>query len=422
MLFLNDDKLVLLQPSQTPEGSLRYDMRVIAQHIEYYILMRDQLSFNFSSPMDESVPPSPSVEQALNGNNVHHSLRDSLWTFSGNDLRMWNDVSDVLHMALEGPIMNNLPLISIPVDFYPLSILLNKGIVLGSESETIQRRDVPFAILRFAIRTHLFIPYILRHHLSQQDLPSALQLASQYQDLSYFAHALEILLHHVLDEEVDRSAQQKLSPKKKPTVSLLPTVLSFLQASLPQEDYLSTIVQCTRKTELRSWQTLFEHLPTPNQLFEEALQLDSLKTAGGYLLVLQGLDEDEEGSEGRIEDYVVRLMHLGRERRDWELCTELAGFMVALDPSGNGLRRVLDAVGFHQNRDGENTSLEEPRGLGLTIPASTSRRTSSSARTVLRHGIGGEVSSPASFEGASPESRSGESGADYFSASPGDYR
>ncbi|KAL9106752.1 MAG: hypothetical protein Q9227_008251 [Pyrenula ochraceoflavens] len=421
VLFLNDDKLVLLQPSQSPEGSLKYDMRVIAQHIEYYILMRDQLSFNFSSPIDESVPPSPSVEQVLNGSRSNNLLRDSLWTFSGNDLHMWSDVSEVLHMALEGPMMNNLALLSIPVDFYPLSILLNKGVVLGSESETIQRRDVPFAILRFAIRTHLFIPYILRHQLSQQDMPAALGLAHQYKDLSYFAHALEILLHHILDEEVDRQDRQKskgVRDAEQGMGSLLPTALAFLQSSLEQADYLSTIVQCTRKTELRSWQTLFAHLPPPTQLFEESLQLDSLKTAGGYLLVLQGLDEDEEGSEARIEPYVVRLMRLGKEKHDWDLCTELAGFMVALDPSGEGLRRVMKVVGFGS---GEHEGLQEPKGLGLTIPSPSPRATLSGSQPSARQAVTGVGRSPGSSLG-SPGSKSGESGADYFSASPGEYR
>jgi hypothetical protein len=40
----------------------------------------------------------------------------------------------------------------VPIDFYPLSVLLNKGTVLGIESELIQRRDVTFSILKFAIR------------------------------------------------------------------------------------------------------------------------------------------------------------------------------------------------------------------------------------------------------------------------------
>lgn len=146
VLLLVDGNLVLLQPSVTDTGELKYDMRVISHDVEYYILMRDQLSFNFSPPVDESLPASPSAEMTLGTYRQNQSLRDSLWTFCGKDLIAWNDVQDVLQRE-------ELPIpIYIPLDFYPLSVLLNKGIVLGVESETIQRRDVTFAVLKFAIR------------------------------------------------------------------------------------------------------------------------------------------------------------------------------------------------------------------------------------------------------------------------------
>ena len=145
VLFLVDDKLVLLQPSRVGDGDLRYDMRVVAHHIEFYILMRDQLFFNFASTGDESIPPTPASGQGLTEMAHHHTLRDSLWTFGGSDLRMWSDVRDVLRAAVERSLTETVPLLSVPVDFYPLSILLNKGIVLGIESEVVQRRDLPFA-------------------------------------------------------------------------------------------------------------------------------------------------------------------------------------------------------------------------------------------------------------------------------------
>lgn len=161
VLFLVDGKLVLLQPSVSESGDLKYDMRIVAQDVEYYILMRDQLSFNFAPPGDEPSPSSPSAEVALNGSHTDLSLRDSLWIFCGRDLLVWSDVQDILrsNKAAADDISKPLP---IQVDFYPLSILLNKGIILGVESELAQRRDVTFALLRFAIRVcHLPIPCIL---------------------------------------------------------------------------------------------------------------------------------------------------------------------------------------------------------------------------------------------------------------------
>lgn len=146
VLLLVDGNLVLLQPSVSETGELRYDMRIISTEVEYYILMRDQLSFNFSPPVEESLPPSPSADMALGAYRTNQSLRDSLWTFCGKELLAWGDVHDVLR---EGEVRKPLP---VPLDFYPLSVLLNKGIVLGVESEMIQRRDVTFTVLKYAIR------------------------------------------------------------------------------------------------------------------------------------------------------------------------------------------------------------------------------------------------------------------------------
>lgn len=125
-------------------------MRIVSHDVEYYILMRDQLSFNFSSTVDESLPGSPSADMALEQSQGSLSLRDSLWMFRGKDLLTWNDVQDVLtEETVPAPL-------SIPLDFYPLSVLLSKGIVLGIESEMMQRRDMSFAVLKFAIRVRPF--------------------------------------------------------------------------------------------------------------------------------------------------------------------------------------------------------------------------------------------------------------------------
>lgn len=178
------------------------------------------------------------------------------------------------------------------------------------------------------MQTHLFLPALLRHHLGQYNSPAALHLSHHYQHLQYFAHALEILLHDVLDEEVDTTPP--------PEQALLPSVLSFL-SSFPQ--YLDIVVQCTRKTEVRSWRTLFSYLPPPQELFEESLQKDALKTAGGYLLVLHTFEELSTSSQ-----QLVRLLQRAKQEQDWDLCKELARFLMALDESGGTLREALELV------------------------------------------------------------------------------
>ncbi|CAG8972313.1 hypothetical protein HYALB_00001715 [Hymenoscyphus albidus] len=393
VLFLVDGKLVLLQPSLNDEGKLKYDMRVIMQNVEYYALMRD---LPFASPPRSLEPPSDGYNE--NGINLVEGsgLRDSLWVFEGNEMKVWTDVNDVLQSAPPELGRELPPMVSIPVDFYPLSVLLGKGILLGLEPDLVQRRDVSFAFFKFTIRTHLFIPQVLRFHLSRFDSSAALHLAHQYRQLEYFAHSLEILLHNVLDEEVDSSPS--------PETALLPGVLSFL-SSFPQ--YLDIVVQCTRKTEVRSWRTLFAYLPPPQELFEESLQRGSLKTAGGYLLILHTFEELSSSSE-----QLVRLLSRAKDEGDWELCKELARFLTALDESGATLVEALEMVNLRSPQDVRETSSFMFGGSRLKVPDPKKR--------ILPKVNGGSNGSAGSGSGTddsgshSPKSREGDIG--YFSS------
>ncbi|KAK3394549.1 RIC1-domain-containing protein [Podospora didyma] len=315
VLFLVDGKLVLLRPSLS-EGHLKYDMRVLVHNVEYYMSMRDQ--------------PFPGSLSQTHGQ-MEENPRNSLWIFDGGELKVWADLEPVLKAISGGEVTRELPpMISIPVDFYPLSALLSKAIVLGVESDLVQRRDVSFSFFRFSIRTHLFLPDILRAYVTANKPVEALRLAQQYENLEYFAHGLEVLLHHVLDEEVDAS------PPPAPKHAILPRVLSLLSSF---RQYLDIVVQCTRKTEVRSWRTLFAYLPPPQELFEESLQRGSLKTAGGYLLILHTFDELATASEQS-----VRLLSRAMREEDWELCKELARFLAALDETGDTLREAMEMV------------------------------------------------------------------------------
>ncbi len=142
-----------------------------------------------------------------------------------------------------------------------------------------------------------------------------------------------------------------------PEDALLPSVLSFL-SSFP--DFLDIVVQCTRKTELRSWRTLFTHLPPPLELYEASLEKGLLKTAGGYLLVLHNFNDLESSSK-----QCVRLLKRAKEAGDWELCKELARFLMALDASGDTLREALARIELTPvaSRTGstESTTLKTPR-------------------------------------------------------------
>lgn len=141
VLFLVDGKLVLLQPSLNNEGHLKYDMRVISHNVEFYISMRDQSSIQMLS--ESSSHFTTDSEEA--------SMRNSLWVFEGHDLKAWPDVQEVLRAATDST-KELPPTVNMPIDFYPLSILLGKGIVLGVEPDLVQRRDINFSFFRFSIR------------------------------------------------------------------------------------------------------------------------------------------------------------------------------------------------------------------------------------------------------------------------------
>jgi WD40 repeat protein len=151
VLFLVDGKLVLLQPSLNEERQLKYDMRVVAQNVEYFALMRDQAFANLPISNSDAFPQLGKEPQILGS----QALRDSLWMFDGDEMKVWTDVQDVLRSAPAEMGRELPPTISVSVDFYPLSVIMSKGILLGVEPDLVQRRDINFAFFRFAIRVCL---------------------------------------------------------------------------------------------------------------------------------------------------------------------------------------------------------------------------------------------------------------------------
>jgi len=104
---------------------------------------------------------------------------------------------------------------------------------------------------------------------------------------------------------------------------------------------LDVIVGCTRKTEVRLWEYLFQYAGRPKDLFEQCMERGMLKSAGGYLLVLHTLEHLKDSSQD-----TVRLLTKAIDAGDWDLCKELARFLTSFDNTGNTLRQALTHVGL----------------------------------------------------------------------------
>lgn len=154
-------------------------------------------------------------------------------------------------------------------------------------------------------QTHLFLHHILRFHLDRSQSREAVLFASQYSHLIYFPHALEVLLHDVLEDEVDESSRQ----------GVLPRVVDFLDHF---EECLQVVVNCARKTEVTRWEFLFDVVGKPRDLFEvrvaalcliaarsltivshaqKCIAAGFLKVAASYLLVLHNLEPLSQSSK-----------------------------------------------------------------------------------------------------------------------------
>lgn len=156
-----------------------------------------------------------------------------------------------------------------------------------------------------SLQTHLFLHHILRFHLDRSQSREAVLFASHYSHLIYFSHALEVLLHEVLEDEVEVANRH----------GVLPRVVEFLDHF---EESLQVVVNCARKTEVTRWEFLFNIVGKPRDLFEvrgrllwmrrlwvstddlatqKCVAAGFLKVAASYLLVLHNLEPLEQSSK-----------------------------------------------------------------------------------------------------------------------------
>ncbi|KAN0100860.1 RIC1 domain containing protein [Tylopilus felleus] len=304
VLMMVGGQLVLLRPRKSGNQEVTYDMQIFADRIEFCWIHLRGIG----------------------------ALENSLWGYDGQGIRVWLNA-----LAIESPAspeeapQSVKESVNIPLDFYPLSVLMDKGIIIGAEHESVTRVNLPFAMFRHTTSSHLFLHHVLRHYLESGKIRDAVQLATNYQHLVFFAHALEILLHTVVESlpaaEADESGTSSTASK------LLPAVIEFLDHF---DVALDVVVGCARKTEVTRWKRLFDIVGSPKSLFEVCLDSGRLKTAGSYLLVLHNLEPREENNKDAI-----RLLQSAIDAQDWQLSREILRFLHSIDDTGTALKHAL---------------------------------------------------------------------------------
>ncbi|KAH7883853.1 RIC1-domain-containing protein [Phlebopus sp. FC_14] len=308
VLMMVGGQLVLLRPRKASSGSqeVKYDMQIFADRMEFCWIHLRGIG----------------------------ALENSLWGYDGQGMRVWLNALTIESSSPSDQAPQSVKeSVNIPLDFYPLSVLMDKGIIIGAEHESITRINLSFVMFRHATSSHLFLHHVLRYHLENGQVHEAVQLATHYQHLVFFAHALEILLHTVVESEASTDTDSGSVDNALSITGALSAVVEFLDHF---DVALDVVVGCARKTEVTRWRRLFSTVGNPQSLFEICLASNRLKTAGSYLLVLHNLEQLNEDN-----DDAIRLLRSAIDAQDWQLCRELLRFLHSVDDSGMALRRAL---------------------------------------------------------------------------------
>ncbi|KAF8344080.1 RIC1-domain-containing protein [Cantharellus anzutake] len=322
IILLVSGRLILLRPRKVGAHEVKYDMQILARQIEFFWIHLTGIG----------------------------ALENSLWGYDGSRVRIWLDA-----LTIEAAYVNTeldayesiKESVSIPLSFYPLSVLMDKGVVIGIEHETATRPSLPFAMFRTITSTHLFLHHVLKYHINRGQLKDAVMLSANYQDLVYFAHVLEVFLHTVL--EADSQAQDTEADE---------TLNSAIEFVDHFDSALDVIANCARKTEMSKWKKLFEIAGSPRELFESCLSMGALKTAGSYLFVLHNLEHTQD-----VNQDTARLLQKALAAEDLNLCRELLHFLRSIDESGAALMGAMQIVGLNidppQLEEQQETLLDE---------------------------------------------------------------
>eukprot|EP00730_Choanoeca_flexa_P004200 TRINITY_DN11627_c0_g1_i1.p1 TRINITY_DN11627_c0_g1~~TRINITY_DN11627_c0_g1_i1.p1 ORF type:complete len:960 (+),score=210.53 TRINITY_DN11627_c0_g1_i1:215-2881(+) len=250
-------------------------------------------------------------------------LSSSMWFACGRQgVKVWMPVAS----EQEGHRRLMLPL---PIQLDPLSLIFNRGIAVAVSCELLRLTDDQeqlhcyWSVQR---QTQLFMQYFLTALLKRGFVTTASQVASSLQPLGYFGHILELLLHGVVDDPVEDVTE------------LLPRIVSFVKQ---YNNWKTVVVQCARKTEMSTWDKLFEHAGTPTEIFQACMQDDDLVTASSYLMVMQAKLSVEQ-----TRHHTFDLLAAALSKDEWDLARDLIRFLDVTneDQHRDRVQAIHDAV------------------------------------------------------------------------------
>lgn len=213
------------------------------------------------------------------------------------------------------------------------------------------------------MRAQPLLPCLLRHLVRRGALEEAARLAWMGRHAEHFTHSLEWLLFTALS---GASASRGVVPAKSPGHGLDPaevlTAAADLVLSFPVAS--EVVVAVARKIDEKEWVRLFSAVGSPLTMFERCLSTHRLRTAAGYLIVIEKL---QGASAWRVA--TLRLLEhasLQGNDDDMNLARELSHFLDRTAACSSGDDAVDEEGTLAQ---GNRTSREKDgwllRALGL---------------------------------------------------------
>ncbi|KAI8909885.1 RIC1-domain-containing protein [Powellomyces hirtus] len=271
------------------------------------------------------------------------TLANALWGYDAVSLKMWTNLNMTIDsttttatLGVWQPNPDLSEALRIEVDFYPLTVMLHKGVIAGVDEQLVNLASSDFCLYRINVKNLLFLHTLIRHILTNGTVPEAVAFARAFSHLPYFDHALEVLLHTVLEAEAHSQPTTTSPPTPTTTTATLLATTTHLLSHFAS--YPDIVVQCARKTEAAHWPFFFATAGDPKILFRHSLDRGALRTATSCLIIVQSLEDDVAVSAALSIDLLERAEQL----EDYETRKEVTRFLTSIQgQDGDHYRRII---------------------------------------------------------------------------------